>query len=140
VSPELDARLVADFPRLYRMRHAGTHETTMAWGFCCGDGWEPLIRRASEQLEAMILAMPRKQQHTLYCDGIKEKFGSIRMATSIYNDAIAEIVDRAYQESVVTCEFCGAAGELRSGGWIRTLCDGCDLENSKSNGGRNEPR
>ena len=52
---ELDQALVRDFPNLYRNRHGVMMSTAMCWGFDCGDGWEPLIRECSVQIERLIL-------------------------------------------------------------------------------------
>jgi hypothetical protein len=50
MSPELDEKLVKDFPELFRDRYAPMHTTAMCWGFSCGDGWEPLIRKLCQYL------------------------------------------------------------------------------------------
>lgn len=51
---KLDEALCSDFPLLYRDRHASMQGTAMCWGFDVGDGWEPLIRDLSAQLEPLI--------------------------------------------------------------------------------------
>jgi hypothetical protein len=52
---ELDEALCRDFPNVYRSRHDSMRTTCMCWGFSCGDGWEPLLRRLSEKLEKIII-------------------------------------------------------------------------------------
>lgn len=52
---ELDEALVRDFPNLYAQREGSMMSTLMCWGFECGDGWEPLLRRCSEKLEKIIV-------------------------------------------------------------------------------------
>lgn len=47
---ELDAKLVADYPELYRDRYAPMTETAMCWGFDCGDGWYHIIDTLSTAL------------------------------------------------------------------------------------------
>lgn len=49
---ELDAKLVADYPELYRDRNAPMNQTAMCWGFDCGDGWYQLIDALSFTLTA----------------------------------------------------------------------------------------
>lgn len=49
--------------------------------------------------------------------------------------AFKKLVHEAEAESFSTCEDCGAPGKLRSGGWIRTLCEPC---HSKRRAARNE--
>jgi hypothetical protein len=125
VKNELDAALVRDFPNLYRMRNASMRETCMCWGFECGDGWEPLIRRLSEKLEAMILAMPEEERADYRCEQVKEKYGTLAYFIDVGTDEMHEAIGAACEESAVTCEACGAPGKERGGGWIQTLCDAC---------------
>jgi hypothetical protein len=59
---ELDEKLVAAYPELYRDRNGDMRVTLMCWGFECGDGWYQIIdtlsyaltmnyRRAKEDVE-----------------------------------------------------------------------------------------
>lgn len=57
---ELDEQLVKDFPNLYKDRHSSIMSSCMGWGFDCGDGWEPLIRRLSEKLEKEIIQIKKE--------------------------------------------------------------------------------
>jgi len=43
VREELDEKLVATYPELYRDRNGDMKETLMCWGFECGDGWYQII-------------------------------------------------------------------------------------------------
>jgi hypothetical protein len=47
---ELDAKLVAAYPELYRDRNGDMKETLMCWGFSCGDGWYQIIDTLSYAL------------------------------------------------------------------------------------------
>jgi len=60
--------------------------------------------------------MPRIQQ-------VKEKFGGLRFYINTTDKRIQSWVGFAECLSTKVCEECGAPGELRHGGWIRTLCD-----------------
>ena len=51
---ELDEKLVAAFPLLYKDRHESMQETAMCWGFACGDGWFDIIWDLSSKLEPLI--------------------------------------------------------------------------------------
>ena len=56
--------------------------------------------------------------------------GVTRMVPQADDPVQAEInqaIREAEAESAVTCEICGQPGILRSGGWIRCLCDGCNV-------------
>ena len=124
---ELDAALVRDFPKLYRDRNAPMTRTCMCWGFP-GNGWEPLIREASEKIEAEINRLAAEgvpDDELPHATQVKEKFGDLRFYMSDETEAISEAIRIAEQKSAVTCECCGKPGKLNSGGWITCLCDEC---------------
>lgn len=54
---------------------------------------------------------------------IKEKFGTLRFYYRGGDDYIRGLEAMADSMSAVICEDCGKPGKLRTGGWIRTLCD-----------------
>jgi hypothetical protein len=55
---------------------------------------------------------------------IKEKFGGLRYyADGDIDEQMDGMIDFAESLSYTICEECGAPGKLRSGGWMRTLCD-----------------
>jgi hypothetical protein len=54
---------------------------------------------------------------------VKEKYGTLRFYTSGGDDAVERYVEFAEYFSSRLCEDCGAPGNLRGGGWLRTLCD-----------------
>lgn len=81
-----------------------------------GDGWVPILDRLATDLVA--LGWDRKVYQ------IKEKFGTLRFyAGDNTTDEMGERIGEAESESAITCEECGAPGELRQGGWLKTLCD-----------------
>ena len=130
MSPELDDALCRDFPLLYRQRHGSMRETLMCWGFECGPGWEPLIRRLSEKLEPYIAAMEEDPDMGRPCaDQVKEKYATLCYYMSHYDDQIEAWIDEAEAESAVTCEKCGQPGVLRGKGWLSTRCDECWVDN-----------
>lgn len=57
---------------------------------------------------------------------IKEKFGTLRVYMTHYLPEMEEAISEAERLSAITCEDCGQPGELRQGGWLRTLCDECE--------------
>jgi hypothetical protein len=61
-------------------------------------------------------SLPRASQ-------VKEKYGTLRFYMSGGTDKIYEFIDEAERKSAQTCEVCGAHGDLRVGGWLKTLCD-----------------
>jgi hypothetical protein len=54
---------------------------------------------------------------------VKEKFGALRFYYNGGDDVIDGMVGMAEAMSGCTCEACGNIGRVRSGGWMRTLCD-----------------
>jgi hypothetical protein len=54
---------------------------------------------------------------------IKEKFGGLRFYVHGGSQDLWHRIDAAEQASYHICEKCGAPGVLRSGGWLKTLCD-----------------
>lgn len=59
---------------------------------------------------------------------IKEKFGGLRIYSYIEGSdesiiAIEAAENIAIEAAWKTCEACGQPGELRGGGWLRTLCE-----------------
>ena len=85
------------------------------FGWEIGKGWHPLVQDLIAELK------------TLGWDGhisqIKEKFGGLRFYIGSGNEKIFNTIDQAGAKSYTICEECGEPGQLRSGGWMRTLCD-----------------
>lgn len=54
---------------------------------------------------------------------VKEKFGGLRFYIATVDKRIQAWTDYAEAVSTRICEECGAPGEQRHGGWVRTLCD-----------------
>ncbi len=80
-----------------------------------GSGWSDLLRRLIEDLFELGWNGELLQ--------VKEKFGGLRFYIGGGSDAIHNRIREAENESYRVCEECGAAGQLRRGGWLKTLCD-----------------
>jgi hypothetical protein len=119
---EFDEALVRDFPNLYRQRNGDLHTTAMCWGFECGNGWEPIIRNLSRELEAEILKEPESDRESLCASQVKEKFGTLRFYMHSETEEMSKIIRYYEEKSETTCEECGAKGQLRGGGWLKTTC------------------
>jgi hypothetical protein len=128
MTPELDKKLVEDFPILYQSRYGDMRTTAMVWGFP-GDGWEPIIRKLSEKIENYNREHLDSPVVAVQC---KEKFAALRFYVSHYPTEVEEWIEEAERESEDTCEFCGKAGRIRRDlGWLLTLCDKCHKERKK---------
>lgn len=121
---ELDEALVKDFPNLYKNRNGNMKETAMMWGFECGSGWEPLIRKLSEGLEAEILKLPEADREYHCASQVKEKYGTLRYYMHGETDEMSKLINIAENESEITCETCGKEGKLdNKTGWLYTACE-----------------
>ena len=90
-----------------------------------GPGWLPLIEVLDKQLRRLDPYYDIVQ--------IKEKFGGLRyyiVTSEGYTNAdrMHAIIDAIESLSFRICEDCGRPGEIREGGWFRTLCDECEEE------------
>jgi hypothetical protein len=56
---ELDERLCADYPLIFRDRHGAVTTTAMCWGFECGDGWYNLINTLCSWLMSPVKSIER---------------------------------------------------------------------------------
>jgi hypothetical protein len=123
---ELDDKLCADFPKLFRERYYPMDKTCMCWGFEVSDGWEPLIRECAAKLEA-INDKIENPDHYVVAMQVKSKFGGLRFYTGSYPMEYSEEVEAAIRQaenkSEKTCESCGKPGKPRGNGWIRTSCE-----------------
>ena len=118
---ELEQKLYEDFPELYRGRHKSSRQSSMCYGFSCQDGWFQIIYDLSADIMAIVkeegIDVPEVTQ-------VKEKLGALRFYPgNSRNENIHQLISQAEERSLQTCEFCGAPGRRRPGGWIRTLCD-----------------
>lgn len=93
-----------------------------------GAGWQPIIEALHRDLTALDPGYQVLQ--------IKEKFGGLRYYTAsseglpddTYNE-MQRLIAVAEELSDITCEKCGAPGEVRNENyWLRTLCDACEAK------------
>lgn len=91
-------------------------------GIECDDGWADLIVGFITELDKI----PGGKDVVLF--SIKEKFGRLRIDLDSVPDgvdslAIYNLEDVFTDKSTKVCERCGAAGSIRAGSWLKTLCD-----------------
>ena len=102
------------------------------WGLDVGDGWQSLLEELCVGLEEHLKTLPH--QMLLNDDGtrmrivaqVKEKYGGLRFYTSITDDVMDRLIEKAERKSTVTCEVCGKPGTPRRISWVETLCDECN--------------
>lgn len=101
--------------------------------FDCGKGWLVFLDPLCRVIENHINSLPEAEQSNFYLAQCKEKFGGLRFYMNRSDDFIRGAIDLAEAMSVITCEKCSAPGSLRSGGWIRCLCDACHFIQTSRN-------
>lgn len=113
-------------------------------GFAIGKGWWPIVEDLCYLIQNHIDGVKSRREFLLVKNTynyeipelvpqvvvhqIKEKFGGFRFYYEGGNDYIRGLVDMAEQWCSRSCEECGARGEHRTGGWMRTLCERHELE------------
>jgi len=122
---ELDALLCEKYPKMMVNRNKSMMETTMYWGFECGDGWYNIIDQLMGNIQHHIDWRNRKGEIVtqVTVDQVKEKFGTLRFYYTGGDDYIDGLVSMAESMSGVTCETCGNPGKSTGGGWIKTVCE-----------------
>jgi hypothetical protein len=94
-----------------------------------GEGWWPLVHDMCEEIHEKIKHLDNRKVLVQWLQ-IKEKFGILRaysnfssqMLPSIYIE-LDGIIQKYENESSRICEICGKPGSLRTGSWLKTLCD-----------------
>ena len=139
---EFEAKMTTDFPKMFSNPYGG---------FAVGSGWWPIIESLCRNIQGHIDNRERTREvllknnpHNVSISDaipqvvvaqIKEKFGGLRFYYDGGDEYISGMVRMAETWAGNTCEECGVPGELRMGGWIRTLCDHHEAERQ---GRRNE--
>ena len=84
-------------------------------------------KRLAETIAGDFRQVPQSiPQVTL--DQVKEKFGTLRFYYSGGDDEISGMVRMAESMSGVTCEECSAPAKTHGPGWIRTICEPCEIK------------
>lgn len=140
---ELDELLCKNYPKLMVNRHGDPQETTMCWGFECGDGWFNILNQLMSNIQHHIDWKEKQRNSTIRfnstatpehirpvpepvlqvtVDQVKEKFGTLRFYYTGGDDYVRGLVSMAESMSGVTCEVCGNPGTTNYKGWFTTLC------------------
>ena len=93
-------------------------------GIACFKGWQPILTRLFERLEATIEQQPAAVRRGFKVKEIKQKFGTLTVYLSKAPPEVQAVLDEAHAASMVTCEVCGAPGRLADRrGWTSVKCD-----------------
>ena len=148
MNQDLDNQLCEKYPKIFRDRHGDMKETCMCWGFECGDGWYQILDSLCGQIQHHIdwshkncnwdkkwnKEHPEEKRKVrepipqVVAVQVKEKFGGLRFYYDGGDDYVRGLVSLAESWAACTCEECGQIGTMRTGGWIRTLCDQHEAE------------
>lgn len=104
MNAEFTNQLYAEFPYLYRGRTRPTDESSMHWGFECGDGWFLLIRELSRDL---MLYLENHPELDLEVTQVKSKFGTFRFHVRGGDDGVRRLVLQAQERAGIICELSG---------------------------------
>ena len=138
MNEELDKKLCETYPKIFKMRNASAQETCMCWGFEHGDGWYDIIDAACKNIQNHVNWKRKTDPFSSMTDEefdeihqpvaaqVKEKFGGLRFYVDNADEYTEGVIALAESLSYRTCEKCGNKGIMRKGGWIKTLCDGCN--------------
>ena len=111
---ELELKLVAKYPELFKDYGGDPVRTAMAWGMDCDSGWYDIIEE--------FCATVSKLENPPYFQQIKEKFGSLRLYMSHYDEEVNKAERIAEEKSARTCEVCGKPGKITGEFWLKATC------------------
>lgn len=94
-------KLYEAFPSLYRGRNLPPSESSMSWGFECGDGWFDLIWNLSKAIEdnAKGEGLTPGSADWPEATQVKNKFGSLRFHFRNNTDATRALREHALEAS-----------------------------------------
>lgn len=80
-------------------------------------------KKSPELISEAVNEMNLLREHHPVAMQVKEKFGSLRFYADNISADQEKYIAFAENMSERTCEVCGKRGKLRTGGWLRTLCN-----------------
>lgn len=111
------------WPRLVK-EHSALFDQTLLQGNCefffeIGQGWQNILEHICSDIDALTNA----ERNNFQFQQIKEKWGALRIYSSGGSQLTDDILERAEELSLITCDVCGVKGHLREQGWLRVRCD-----------------
>ena len=123
MSPELERQLVERYPKIFNVGAVDSRLPFPMFGIECGDGWYDLLNTVCGSIQWHLDHNADADTEQVTVEQIKEKFGTLRFYESGGDSVTAAYVRIVEDISAKLCEVCGNRGRLRTGGWIKTLCD-----------------
>lgn len=106
---ELTAKLYAEFPYLYRGHTKPPEQSSMCWGFECGDGWFMLIHNLSRELTDHLEKHPALE---LEVTQVKSKLGTFRYYVEGGDESTFKLIEAASKRAKQVCELTGTEGRM----------------------------
>lgn len=120
---ELQDQIFSKYPEFFKEKDLPCSQTCMCWGLEIGDGWYCIINELCFKIEQYFRKNPDLRSQFAFTQ-VKEKFGTLRVYYHGGDDTIDSYVDKAEQDSAITCETCGKIGKLnKQQGWLYTSCE-----------------
>lgn len=129
MSPELEEKLVTQYPELFALREKGPHVSCMCFGCECNDGWYDILSSLCHDIQQHIKQGHYKLEQPYAFFQIKEKYAGLRVYDNGHDEYIAGLIHMAESMSYKICETCGNKGQVcipKNGGiWYSTKCPAC---------------
>ena len=124
---ELQDKLYEKYPKIFIQKDLPKSQSCMYQGITVGDGWYNLIDEMCTKIATLDTKVEAVQ--------VKEKFGGLRFYVTESTEEVDDIILEYTCESLHVCETCGSTldVQLTVGGWIHSLCAGCQILASKKN-------
>src|SRR5689334_6495750 len=109
----LQKQLIKDFPHIFT-HDQPTTSTIPHDGITCCSGWYNIIHNLCTRITSVLDNENNEYtRHDIQCTQVKEKEGELRFylhyaSGKKRSEAIAQIYSEAQEESLKTCEQCGA--------------------------------
>lgn len=133
---ELEKKLFDEFSSFFRERD-DPMKSLLYFGFECNDGWFQLIYDLCKGIKKIVDS--NEDMKDLIVLQVKEKFGELRFYIGGGTKEIYNLIHEAEVKSSKTCEVCSGEGELMiRGGWYKTLCKKCAVDEYKGYRGYEE--
>lgn len=121
---ELQNKLFATYPKIFRQKDLKMSETCMCWGIETPDSWYNVLNILCFQIQTYCDSHPYVKQVEAF--QVKEKFGYLRFYTNYEDEAISRYIEQAEEATTKICADCGGDIEVKpTSGWIVYLCEFC---------------
>jgi len=129
MSPEKEKKLVDKHPEILKnLKYID-----------CSDGWydilDVLCSNIQQHVKYISVGLDTEEQESVQftAEQIKEKFGGLRFYGYNSDNEIQAMISMAESLSVRTCEYCGDKATSVTKGWIKNLCDNCNIKGRENN-------